>query len=289
MNLNHLSIFQAVAATGSISRGAERLFISQSAVSKQLTEFENVMGAKLFDRLPRGVRLTESGRVLLVYADRLFEIEAEAERALGDLRLLVRGRIVIGASRTIGSYLLPERLAAFAQKHPGVELSLQVENTHTIERRLLERAIDIGFTEGIVNDDQLDYQVFAEDELVLIAKPKHLATTRGALSTADLLELPILMHELGSGTRDVTEIALASKKIRIKPAMTLASTEAIKQTVAAGGGLAFLSALSIRMELAARRLVVVPVKQLRIRRPLYQVKVKTATPSPSLKAFLDLL
>jgi len=289
MNLNHLSIFQAVAVADSISRGAEQLHISQSAVSKQLADFEQALGVKLFDRLPRGVRLTEPGRLLLGYANRLFAIEAEAERALVDLRQLVRGRIIIGASRTIGSYLLPERLAAFRRQHPGVELELQVDNTNTIERRLVGGEIDLGFTEGVVNDAQLNYAIFAQDELVLIAHPAHAAVLQSPLSVGDLENFPMLMHEIGSGTREVTEIALANRKVRIRPAMTLASTEAIKQTVAAGAGLAFLSALSIQTELDAGRLVVVPVKALRIRRPLYQVRLRTATPGPSLQAFLDAL
>lgn len=289
VNLNHLSIFQAVAAAESISRGAERLFISQSAVSKQLADFEQALGLKLFDRLPRGVRLTEPGRLLLGYANRLFAIEADAERALGDLRQLVGGRIIIGASRTIGSYLLPERLAAFRQLHPGVELELQVENTSTIERRLVGGEIDLGFTEGVVSDERLDYEIYAQDELVLIAHPAHPAALRAPLSVGDLEALPMLIHEVGSGTREVTEIALASRKVRIRPAMTLASSEAIKQTVAAGAGLAFLSSLSIQTELEARRLVVVPVRQLRIQRPLYQVRLRSAAPGPSLQAFLDSL
>ncbi|MEN8665054.1 MAG: LysR family transcriptional regulator, partial [Polycyclovorans sp.] len=111
MNLNHLAIFHAVAASGSVSRGAQQLHISQSAVSKQLSEFERALGVPLFDRLPRGVRLTEAGRLLVGYANRLFAIEAEARHALGDLKQHARGSITIGASRTIGSYLLPQRLA----------------------------------------------------------------------------------------------------------------------------------------------------------------------------------
>src|SRR3546814_9246472 len=107
MNLNHLAIFQAVAAVNSVSGGARRLNISQSAVSKQLAEFERSVGVSLFQRLPRGMRLTEAGRMLQGFANRLFAIEAEAEHALRDLRQLARGRIAIGASRTIGAYMLP--------------------------------------------------------------------------------------------------------------------------------------------------------------------------------------
>lgn len=286
MNLNHLAIFRAVAACGSVSRGAESLFISQSAVSKQLTEFEATLGLKLFDRLPRGVRLTESGHLLLGYANRLFAVEAAAERALQDLHQQARGRIAIGASRTLGSYLLPERLVAFHRRFPRVEVALQVDNTKVIENRLIEGELDIGFTEGAAGHEQLEYVEVTQDELVLIVGRSHWAAAQATLSLAQLAELPLLMHEEGSGTRAVTESALAARKVRLRPVMTLASTEAIKQTVAAGAGVAFLSALSIRPELEARRLVVVKVKGLRIRRPLYRVRLRDATPGPSLEAFL---
>ncbi len=286
MNLNHLAIFQAVAASGSVSGGARELHISQSAVSKQLAEFERTLGVVLLDRLPRGVRPTEAGRLLLGYANRLFAIEAEATQALGDLQQLGRGRLAIGASRTIGGYMLPETLAAFARRHPGVELSLQVENTQAIEAKLLAGEIDIGFAEGVVSSDQLDYRVYAEDELVLIAAPRHPLATGGPLTLAALAECPLLMHEPGSGTRAVTERALAAKGIRLRPAMTLASSEAIKHAVASGVALAFLSAQAIRTELKAGILRVVEVKGLRIRRPLYRVLLKSAWHSPALEAFL---
>ncbi len=203
MNLNHLAIFQAVALSGSISGGAQRLHVSQSAVSKQLGEFESALGLLLFDRLPRGVRPTEAGRLLLGYANRLFAIEAEAERALGDLKQLARGRIAIGASRTIGAYLLPRVLAEFRRRHPEVELSLQVENTQAIESKLIAGEIDIGFAEGTVNSEHLEYTVFAQDDLVLIAAPTHPLVARAPLPLSALTEQTLLMHEQGSGTRAV--------------------------------------------------------------------------------------
>lgn len=289
MNLNHLAIFQAVAASGSVSGGARALHISQSAVSKQLGEFEKTLGLTLFDRLPRGVRPTEAGHLLLIYANRLFAIEAEAETALGDLQRLARGRIAIGASRTIGAYLLPPVLAAFRRGHPDVELSLQVDNTKAIEAKLLAGEIDIGFAEGTVSSDFLDYRVFAQDELVVIASASHPVRASAPLALSALTQNPLLMHEIGSGTREITEQALAAKKIQVRPAMTLASTEAIKQTVATGIGLGILSALAIRTEVDAGILAVLPVKGLRMRRPLYRLQLKNAWISPSMRAFLDLL
>src|SRR5689334_3520995 len=121
MNINHLAIFHAVAEEGSVSRGASRLHISQPAVSKQLRGLERSLGVALFHRLSKGVQLTEAGALLAGYARNLFTLEREAENALAELRSLERGRLTIGASTTIGNYLLPTVCAAFREAHPGIE------------------------------------------------------------------------------------------------------------------------------------------------------------------------
>jgi DNA-binding transcriptional LysR family regulator len=289
LNLNHLSIFQAVAASGSISAGAQRLHISQSAVSKQLGEFEHALGVMLFDRLPRGVRLTEAGRLLQGYANRLIATESEAEAAIRDLKMGVRGRLRIGASRTAGAYLLPPLLAGFARRFPSVEIFLDVENTATIESKLIASEIDIGFAEGIVGSELLEYRVFASDELVLIAAPDHPITREQPAPLSSIVQHPVLMHEVGSGTRAITERAFSAKKLALRPSMTLASTEAIKHAVATGVGIAILSAFAVRTELAAKTLTVVPMKGLRIRRPLYRVQRRGTWVSPPLEAFVGML
>lgn len=289
MNLNHLTIFQAVAASGSVSAGAQRLRISQSAASKQLGEFEKALGVVLFDRLPRGVRLTDAGRVLQGYANNLVAVEAEAEAAIRDLKSGIRGRLRIGASRTVGAYLMPALLAQFRQRYPEVELFLHVDSTSAIEQRLIASAIDIGFTEGIVGSELLEYRVFARDELVLIAAPKHPIAQLNPAPLSALLQHALLMHEIGSGTRAVTERAFSAKKISLRPSMTLASTEAIKHTVETGVGIAVLSAFAVRTELAARTLMVVPMKGLTIHRPLYRIQRKGVWSSPLLQAFVAML
>jgi len=169
MNLNHLAIFHAVAQEQSISAGAERLCISQPAVSKQLQEFERTLGAPLFDRLPRGVRLTEAGRLLETYAKRLFALESEAETALSELRGLEKGRLVIGASMTIGGYLLPRIVVEFNQRYPGIQVFVEIANTEDIQQRVLDSELDIGLTEGLLEHPELDASVFYEDEMVVIA------------------------------------------------------------------------------------------------------------------------
>jgi DNA-binding transcriptional LysR family regulator len=287
MNLNHLALFQAVAATGSVSAGAQALHISQSAVSKQLGEFEKALGVVLFERLPRGVRLTEAGALLQGFANRLVATEAEADTAIRDFRRGVRGRLRIGASRTVGAYLVPGLLARFRKRHPDIEIALQVESTANIETRLLASEIDVGFVEGEVGSDLLDYEVFANDELVLIAAPGHpITTVPTPVPLSVVVQHPILMHEVGSGTRAVTERAFASKKVTLRPSMTLASTEAIKHTAATGAGIAILSTFAVKSEVVAGTLVVMPMKGLTIHRPLYRMRRKGAWASPALESFL---
>jgi len=289
MNLNHLAIFHAVALAGGVSAGATRLHISQSAVSKQLGDFEQHLGTTLFERLPRGVRLTEAGKLLLGYANRIFVLEKEAAQALGDLHALRRGRVAIGASRTLGGYLLPTVLAQFKRLHPEIELSLEVANTNTIQSMLIDGAIDVGFTEGLARAEALNFSVFSEDQLLLIAAPGDPLTQQLPLSIKALADLPWLMRESGSGTRAVVEQALAAHGIVPNSVMTLASTEAIKRTVAAGMGYAFMSELAIDTELNAGLLKVIPVNGLILRRPLHQLLLKGSWISPPVGAFLHFL
>jgi DNA-binding transcriptional LysR family regulator len=290
MNLNHLNIFYAVAEEGSVSRGAGRLCISQPAVSKQLAEFERALGAPLFDRLPRGVRLTEAGRLLHLSARRLFAIEADAERSLRELRGLEQGRLAIGASTSIGAYLLPPILAAFYRAYPRVELHLQISNTEIIQDALEAGALDVGFTEGLLPFEGLDATVCQEDELVFIAAPGYapLAQEPGALTLKRVCAEPLLIREAGSGTRAVVAQALEKRGITVRPAMTLGNTEAIKRAVAEGVGVAVVSRLTIRNEVRAGQLVVLHLTDFTLRRPLHQLRVHGRHPSSSLQAFLNL-
>jgi DNA-binding transcriptional LysR family regulator len=290
MNLNHLNIFHAVAEERSISRGAERLHISQPAVSKQLAEFERSMGSTLFDRGPRGVRLTEAGKTLHRYSRRLFTVEREAERALRELRGMERGRLSLGASTSIGAYLLPSVLAVFHRAYPGIEIDLEISNTENVQKALEDGTLDIGFTEGFLHSESLEAQVFHEDELVPIAAPGHrLARVTGPLTIEEICAEPFLVRERGSGTREVIEEALGSRGIILRPAMTLGNTEAIKRVVAEGIGVALVSRLTVQEETGVGRLTLLRTVDFTLPRPLHQVQVRGRHPSAALKAFLVVL
>ena len=289
MNLNHLAIFHAVAQAGSMTLGAERLDISQPAVSKQVQELERVLGVHLFDRIGRRVHLSQAGEILADYARRLFALAYEAEIAMADVRAVGRGRLAIGASTTIGTYLLPGVVAEFWRRHPRVELLVRIENTEQVHRRLAGHELDLGLTEGLIEEEELEAEVFYQDELVMIAAPGHRLAGQPRVPLSAVLEEPFILREPGSGTRAVEERALASLKLPVRVVMALGSTEAIKRVVAEGVGLAIVSRLSVRAECAAGTLAVLPVAGLCIERALHLVRRKGRRDGPALQAFCGVL
>jgi len=289
MNLNHLAIFHAVAEEGNISRAAERLMISQPAVSKQLRLLERSLSATLFDREPRGVRLTEAGRLLATYAARIFALEAEAQRALGELSGLQRGRLAIGASTTIGVYLLPELFVQFRKRFPAIDVTLEVASSRTVQQRLVDRAIDIGFTEMPIDEDSLEAKCFMSDQLVAIVPPRHRLLRARRVTAEAFCREPFVVRATGSETRSFVERALLERGLSFQPVMSLGSTEAIKRAVAAGIGVAIVSGLSIGLELRAKTLRTLSIAGLNLSRPLFQVLPKESTRSAALAAFVELV
>ena len=289
MNRNHLALFHAVAQAGSISAGAAAVRVSQPAVSKQIAELEASLGVQLLERLPRGCRLTEAGAILADHARRWQAIEADAARAIEEYRGLKRGRLSLGASQTIGGYLLPPVLAEFHRRHPEIELQVRTANTRQIEAALLDGSIEFGFTEGATGAPELAAEVFFEDELVAIAPAGHPLLRHAPLTARELCRESLIMREAGSGTREVFERALARKQLQFKPLLELASPEAIKSAVACGMGLAIVSRLIVSQELQTKTLGLVPLKDLSLRRPLRRQWVRGRTPSPAAARFLALL
>ncbi|MGE5359541.1 MAG: LysR family transcriptional regulator [Bacteroidales bacterium] len=289
MNLNHLALFDAVAQAGNLTRAGERLRITQPAVSRQLQLLEQAIGARLVDRHPKGVRLTAAGELLAGFARRIFALADEAERAVGELQGLRAGSLTVGASTTIGIYFLPEILATFRQRHPRIDLHMEVSNTRVIQQYLIEHRVDVAVTEGFIHWPTLDARVFLVDELVPIVAPAHRFAAARRVTLRRFCAEPLLMRELGSGTREVIEEALRVKGVQAEPMMNLGSTEAIKRSVAAGVGVAFVSALTIQQELQDGRLATLRLADCRLRRSLHVVQARDRAASSAVTAFLLLL
>jgi DNA-binding transcriptional LysR family regulator len=289
MNRNHLALFHAVAQAGSISRGAARARVSQPAVSKQIAELEAALGLRLLERLPRGCRLTEAGRILEDYALRWNTLETDAARAIEEYRGLKRGRLAIGASQTIGGYLLPGMIAEFHRRFPEIELQLEIGNSEHVQRLLLAGAVELGLTEGTLESEELESTVFFKDELVAIAPAGHPLLKKKSVTVRELCREPFILREEGSGTRAVMERALRRQGLKIKPLLSLVSPEAIKNLVTAGMGFSIVSRLIVALELQTGSLGIIPLKDLTIPRPLHWQRVRGRSQSPALAKFQAVL
>jgi DNA-binding transcriptional LysR family regulator len=289
LNLNQLRVFDALARTGSVSAAARGLRVSQPAVSKQLAELESSLALRLFDRLPRGVRLTEAGRVLAGFAERMFALESAAEKELTGLRAGRSVTLRIGASTTIGSYLVPTLFGALKKLAPDAELSLNIGNTAQTLDLVRLQEVDLGLTEGLMASDEFVSRPFSEDELIAITAPGDELAHSPHVTLSRLVARPILVRERGSGTREVLEKALAEHGFNVRPALELGSTEALKNAAANGLGVAFVSLLSVELELKMGRLARITPMDFKLTRTLHSVQLPYQSDSPIVTLFKGLL
>src|SRR3972149_4082409 len=194
MNFHHLQVFRTVARRLSYSRAAEELYISQPAVSRHVHALEKDLGAKLLGQSGNRVYLTDAGRIVFDYAQRVFALTEEAKRALLELEGLERGYLRLGASSTPGVYLLPAVITLFRQRYPGVEVSLAIGNSQQIEERVLRDELDLGFV-GARFLPELHVQPYARDSLVLIVPLAHPFAEREAVSPRELEAEPFILRE----------------------------------------------------------------------------------------------
>jgi DNA-binding transcriptional LysR family regulator len=276
LNLHLLRLFTTVVRTGSFSRAADALHISQPAISKGVRDFELQVGCRLLDRTPKGVRPTREGKALVQHAEALFAAERAAEDELLSLRNLDSGSLRIGASTTIATYMISDYLGTFHRNYPGIDLHLIIANTRDIADLMRAHDIEIALVEGPVEDDELESHAWRTDVMSLIVDPRH----RFAAA-----ERAIDGREPGSGSREVVAQALAAEGIEPRRTLEIGSTEAIKQAVAAGLGVAIVSSATISDQVTLGRLKVVPMRDLQIERTLWQLKVPGRIEIPAATAF----
>jgi DNA-binding transcriptional LysR family regulator len=239
-----------------------------------LNELERQLNLTLIDRSGRSIRLTDAGQTLYARARELFGVEWIAEQELREIRGLKRGVLRIGASTTIATYMLPPYLGRFHLRHPGIRIRASSANTRTVLRMLLESRVDVALVEGPVSHPQVDVQPWRQDELVVICHPEHRLLSERSVDVAMLVREQFIVREPGSGTRVVSSRALALHGARLTNTIRVGGTEAIKQAVAAGLGLAIVSRAAASDQLALGKIAVLAVRGLAIRRTLAQIKLR---------------
>ncbi|HJW03217.1 MAG TPA: LysR family transcriptional regulator [Azospira sp.] len=262
--LRQVEAFIAVARQESVSRAAENLALSQSAVSMSVNELEKQFDTRLFDRHGKRLQLNELGRLLLPRAQALLDHSQEIEcllRGESDVGLLR-----VGATLTIGNYLAPLLLGEFMGQQPGSRVHLEVRNTATILRQVANFELDFGLIEGDCSHPDLITTPWVEDELAIFAAPEHPLAGKADVSLHDLLAAAWIVREPGSGTRQTFDNAFRHVLSELQIRLELEHTEAIKRTVEAGLGIGCISRLALREAFRRGSLVEIPAPDLDLRR-----------------------
>lgn len=268
-DLEDLDLLMLVARTGSLGRAAEELSVSQPAVSRRIARLERSLGIVLLHRGHRGTLLTTAGRVVVGWASTLLASATEFEESVEAMRRERAVTLRVSASMTIAEYLAPSWLTRLREREPGAVLSLSVHNSSDVAKEVESGRADVGFVESPAVRPSLRRRRIGWDELKVLVSPEHpWARRRTPISPAALVREPLLVREVGSGTRETIDEALDRLGLALTPSMTLASNSALKSSAMVGMGPAVLSELAVTEELRAGLLVAVDVAGLNLRRPL---------------------
>ena len=263
-----------MAKGGSFKNAAQSLFLTQPAVSLQIQNLEKQLKTNLFDRTKKQIELTEAGTLLLRYSNRILALCEESSRVLDDLSELQSGKLVIGASQTTGTYLMPKIIGLFQQKYPNINVQLNVDSTRKVAWHLMNRQVDIGIVGGKIPKELrkiLEITPYVEDELALIVPPSHPYVKLECIKKEDLYDLKFISLNSYSTIRTVVDDTLSKNGIdvtRLKVEMELNSIEAIKNAVQSSLGAAFVSGSAITKELELNLLNCVRIEDVKINRKL---------------------
>ena len=287
MNFRKLKIFYETATELNMTKVAKKLYISQPSISQAIHEIEEELDVRLFDRIGKKIFLTDEGNVYLSYARRILNLYEEGLKTGSDMSKNEKGKIRIGASTTIGIYILPDIIKGFLQNHEGIEVSLSVNNTEEIEKMILENEVDFAFIEGKSLYDEVVKEEMWEDELIFISSPHHKWNKKEYLQNDDITHEKLIMREAGSGTREVVESFLENNNIDYTVFMELGNTEAIKKSVEANLGVSCLSKRSVIEKIESGNLSGFRIEGKKITRMLSLIYHKDKFLSNNIKSFID--
>ncbi len=285
ISLRQIEVFLATANSGSVSRAAAKLFISQAAASMALKEFETQLGEKLFDRVGKRLILNESGRSMVAMAAEIVGRTQELAGYFADNQL--SGNLVVGASSTIGNYVLPEYVASFIKINRGAKVQLEVGNTEEIIDKVAHFAVDVGFIEGSCCEPEIVVLPWRDDELAVFSAPQHDLAESGVVAISDLENCDWILREKGSGTREIFENQMNQLSMTINISLELGHTEAIKNAVSRGSGISCLSRCALQDLLRLREIELLATPFLDLRRKFCLIMHKKKYKTKILQSFLQ--
>jgi LysR family transcriptional regulator, transcriptional activator of the cysJI operon len=276
MNIHQVNIFNIAARTLSITKTAKKMHLSQPSVSIQIKDLEDALNVRLFERINRKITLTDAGKIFFEYSEKLLRLIDEMNAVMNDFSSGDVGRLLLGASSTVGIYVLPSFLGDFKEIYPKAEIALMIQNRQEAVEQCIAGELDFAFMQDPPRHPDLQSEFFMKDELVIVCSPKHRWASRGFLTMKMLISEPepIILREEGSGTRDLIEYVLKRFGIERKVTMELSSSEGIKRAVEANLGVAVLSKNVVASEIKNKSLVALAIKDLNTKRDFFIVRNK---------------
>ncbi len=275
LSLRHIVVFNSVAETLNMSKSAEKLYITQPAISQTIKDIESKFGVKLFVRSGKNLKLTEEGKELYIYTKRVVNLLKEAQLCLENFNTLNKGCVKIGASTTIGNYLLPDVIRTFKLKYPNIDITVFIGNTEQVLHKLKLCDIGIALIEGLpnVNDKRIKISKFIKDEIVFFSSPKNRLADKKEVNIKELEKETFINREVGSGTRQIIEREIGKFGVHLNINYELNNSEAIKNAVMCNLGISALSKLIIKRELENGSLKKINVKGIKIHRWFYLLEI----------------
>ncbi|MFC7392879.1 selenium metabolism-associated LysR family transcriptional regulator [Scopulibacillus cellulosilyticus] len=289
MYIEALQTFVTVVEEKNFTRAGEKLLLSQPSVSLHIKNLESEFQTKLFDRSPKHLNITPSGKILYERAKQILKLYTKTKEEIYDYYKTIKGTLKIGASYTIGEYVLPALLPEFHEKYPDIELEINIDNTENISKsvRLLQN--DIGLIEGRTNEKDLDIHPFMEDEMVIVVPERYYRQWHKPVTFEDLQDLTWIAREKGSGTRVYMDHILRSYGIRTKQLITISSNHGVKEAVINGVGASILSLWVVKDAIQNHQLNIVHLKDLNFTRMFSYVLSPHIEHTKAAEAFLEIL
>jgi len=286
MTLRHLKIFLSVCESESITKAADKLYISQPAVSKAIKELEDYYGVKLFDRISKQLYLTQSGKKALEYAAHIIKLFDEMESSLLDTDKA--GTLNVGSSMTIGTNFMPLYVKNFKKLYPQFQVHVTIDSSNVIESKVQRNELDFGLIEGIAHISDIISQTYMDDELLIICSPKNALCANENIKIERFLQEPFLLREKGSGTRELFDDVLSSLGYSVSPIWESTNTEALINAVISDLGISVLPRLLVKEKLDKGDLIALHIDNLQFKRKFNIIYHKNKYLTNPAKAFIDM-
>ena len=287
MNLNQLRIFYMAAKHGSLSLAAEKLFITQPAVTKGIQRLQDYYEIKFINRFGKKMVLTDVGEALYSIAEKIFEMESQAEESIHDFQQHKKGHIRILASESFGAYYLPHIIVPFHKASPNIRLSVNILPTHLVVENTADLNNDIGFISYPIENAKIEIREILEDVLVLIVSPSHPLANEKCLSPKQLEGQSMIVHETGSATQRIIDAFIKRNNLSIDVALEISSNRGIKKAVEGGLGISLISRKVADEEIRSGKLIAITFANESIKRKYYLVYHKDKYISEALQRLVD--